>query len=70
MSDKLINEELQMLEELIRTASQHLTAGDSYSYLQNKDLRMIQNIGVHSKINGKKFLRNYMRLERSPIYPP
>ena len=39
MSDKLINEELQMLEELIRTASQHLTAGDSYSYLQNKDLR-------------------------------
>ena len=39
MSDKLINEELQFLEELIRTASQHLTAGDSYSYLRNKDLR-------------------------------
>jgi hypothetical protein len=39
MSKELINEELKVLEELIRTASQHLTGKDSYSYLQSKDLR-------------------------------
>ena len=39
MSNELINEELKVLEELIRTASQHLTNDDSYAYLKSKDLR-------------------------------
>jgi len=39
MEKDLLKEELEVLEELIRTASQHLTGEDSYAYLQNKDLR-------------------------------
>ena len=39
MSKELIQEEIQVLEELIRTAAQHLTPDDSFSYLQSKDLR-------------------------------